>query len=75
MKMNGKLSFAGQERQISKGKMLKLKVRPDSQFLHTRVYILCDFLWPEVDSQMHVNCSVFSVRLAPQCCTFSSLVS
>ena len=26
MKMNGKLSFAGQERQISKGKMLKLKV-------------------------------------------------
>jgi len=22
--------------------------RPDSQFLCTRVYILCDFLWPEV---------------------------
>ena len=34
--------------------------RPDSQFLCTRVYILCDFLWPEVqphsdDSQMHVT--------------------
>jgi len=34
--------------------------RPDSQFLCTRVYILGDFLWPEVqphsdDSQMHVT--------------------
>ena len=39
---------------------LYIITRPDSQFLYTRVYILCDFLWPEVqprsdDSQMHVN--------------------
>jgi len=39
---------------------LYIIARPDSQFLCTRVYILCDFLWPEVqshsdDSHMHVT--------------------
>ena len=59
---------------------LYIITRPDSQFLCTCVYILCDFLWPEVqphsdDSQTHVSAPVlcvYSVRLAPQCRAFSS---
>ena len=60
---------------------LYIIIRPDSQFLCTRVHILCDFLGLRfshilmtVKSMylLHVL-HVFLVRLAPQCRAFSSI--